>query len=198
MTSQRSATPVSRRTTLAAIAGGGLGMALFAGNQAATAQSGPVDHSDHPLTGTWLVKANPPRPEDPQVFNTAVFGADGFVLLTFPLSQMGMNGVQFNTPLIGAWEPHDAQTGHFTAVQLLSDSEGGQLGTVTVDGFPRASDDRQTFIDDGSLVTVTIRDSAGAILAVVPPGTPGRPVTGWRMGVGAPGFPDDDAATPES
>lgn len=186
---------VSRRTTLAALAGGGLGLALSAGSQAVSAQSAPVDISDHPLTGMWLAMVNPPLPDDPQIAALSWFGADGIVLLVFPVSQKGPNGVQFNSDYMGTWEPHDEQTGHFTATQMLSDAEGTYLGTVTVDGFPHVSDDGQTFIDDGSLVTVTIRDAAGTVVATVPPGTPGRPVTATRLGGGASGFPE---ATPEA
>ena len=53
-----------------------------------------------------------------------------------------------------------------------------------------------SFIDDGSLVTITIRDAANAIVMVVPPGTPGPPVTAIKMRVGNPGFPGEEDATP--
>jgi hypothetical protein len=60
-----------------------------------------------------------------------------------------------------------------------------------------ASEDGSTFSDDGALNTVTIRDATGAIVMIVPPGTPGTPVTGVRMSPGVSGFPDDTpAATP--
>ena len=51
---------------------------------------------------------------------------------------------------------------------MLSDTNGALLGTVTMDGYPRASEDGQTFIDDGELVMVTIRDPAGAIVQRFP------------------------------
>jgi hypothetical protein len=70
------------------------------------------------------------------------------------------------------------------------------VGSVTIDGHPRVDEDGATFVDDGSLVTVTIRDAAGAVVVVVPPGTPGRPVTAVRMRVGNPGFPGEEDATP--
>lgn len=180
---------ISRRSTIAALAGGGLAAAMFAGSQAAEAQGAPVDYSNHPLCGIWMGLANPPLLEDPQVYGPAVFAADGFVLLMFPITQVGPNGVQFNTPYVGTWEPYDEQIGHFTAVQLLSDAAGVQLGSVTVDGHPLVSNDGQSFIDDGSLVTVTIRDAAGATVAVVPPGITPRPVTAVRMAPGVSGFP---------
>ncbi|MBA3275922.1 MAG: hypothetical protein H0T72_09015 [Chloroflexia bacterium] len=187
MTTQRLTPSVSRRTTLAAIAGGGLGMALFTGSQAAPVEL--VDYSDHPLCGVWLAMANPPLPESPQIPVPSIFAADGTVVLSFPLVQLGPNGVQFNSAHVGVWEPYDDQIGHFTATQSISDIEGTLLSTVTVDGHPHVNADGQTFIDDGSLVTVTIRDATGAEIAVVPPGTPGRPVTAVRMSSGVSGFP---------
>ena len=187
MTTQRSAPSVSRRTTLAALAGGSLALAL--GSRAAAAQAEPVDHTGHPLTGMWLAMANPPLPESPQIPVPSIFATDGTVVLSFPLIQLGPNGVQFNSAHVGVWEPYDEQTGHFTATQSISDSEGTLISTVTVDGHPHVNPDGQSFIDDGSLVTVTIRDATGSVIAVVPPGTPGRPVTAVRMSTGVSGFP---------
>ena len=71
---------------------------------------------------------------------------------------------------------------------MLFDAAGAFLGT---DGYPEASVDGQTLVDDGSKVMVTIRDATGAIVdQILPTGQPaGRPVTGVCMGVGAPGFP---------
>jgi hypothetical protein len=195
MTTHRSPHAVTRRATLAALAGGGLGMALHAAPGMAAAQGDAADYSDHPMTGTWLAMANPPLPESPQVAAPSYFGADGFVLLVFPVSQAGPNGVQFNSAYAGVWEPHDEQTCHFTATQMISDAEGTYLGTVTVDGFPHVNDDGRTFIDDGSLVTVTIRDPSGAVVDSFPGGG-GRAVTGVKLAGGESGFPN--AATPEA
>ena len=196
MTSQQPTHSLSRRSTLAALAGGSLGLTLAAtARGSALAQTAPVDHSDHPLTGAWLAMANPPLPEDPQFAAPSWFGADGSVLLSFPISQRGPNGVQFNSSPVGTWEPHDEQTGHFTATQMLSDAHGAYLGTVTIDGFPHVSEDGQLFIDDGSLTTVTIRDPAGAVSVAIPPGLFERPVTAVRLGGGTSGFPD---GTPEA
>ena len=77
-------------------------------------------------------------------------------------------------------------------------ADGTLIGTVTVDGYPEVSADGMSFIDDGHLVMVTIRDAAGAIVnQIMPTGEPiPRPVTGIRMAVGAPGFPENSDATP--
>jgi len=137
--------------------------------------------------------ANPPLPDAPQVAAPSLFGTDGTVLLMLPLTQVDRQGVVFNSAAVGTWEPDSDRRGHFTAVQVLSDSAGTFLGTTTIDGYPEVSEDGQTFVDDGSKVIVTIRDATGAIVnQIMPTGQPaGRPVTGMRMGVGVPGFPEE-------
>src|SRR5262245_34490827 len=182
---------LSRRSVVGSL---GLTAALGLGQVDRAAAQG-TDLTSHPLTGTWPAMANPPRPEDPQFPAPSLFAADGTVLLVFPASQVGPQGVFFNAPVMGTWEPDSDRRGHFTAIQLMSAADGTLLGSVTIDGYPEVSADGQTFIDDGSRVTVTIRDAVGTIVdQVLPTGQPaGRPVTGVRMGVGAPGFP---AATP--
>lgn len=189
-------------TRRAAVAGAGVTL-LGVGSRytEAAAQNAP-SLAEHPMAGAWFVQANPMLPDDPQIPNLALFSGDGTVLLFFPLTQRGPQGVVFTTPYVGVWEPDDTRRAHFTATQILSDADGTMLGTVTVDGFPEASEDGQTFAEDGALVTVTVRDATGAIVnQMLPTGQPaGRPVTGVRTGVGASGFPDGEAtaATPES
>jgi len=190
---------VSRRSALTglgvagvALAATGLGGTLATGGQVASAaQSGSKDYSDHPLYGVWLAMANPQLPGDPPIAAPSIFAADGCVVLSFPLSQRGANGVVFTSPFVGTWEPYDAQTGHFTAVQTVTDIEGTVLSVVTVDGHPRVNADGMTFEDDGQLNTVTIRDAAGSVITVVPPGTPlDRSITATRMSPGVSGFPE--------
>jgi hypothetical protein len=191
---------VSRRTALAGLGAGGLGLALAATVRPAAAQDTTADAlAEHPLTGTWLAMANPPLPDAPQFAAPSFYGADGSVLLIFPLTQMGPQGVVFNSAYVGTWQADSERRGHFTAVQVLSDANGTFLGTTTVDGYPEVSEDGQTFIDDGSRVLVTIRDPSGAIVQQFP-GAGSRPVMGTRMGGGSPGFPAGTpaAATPPS
>lgn len=161
----------------------------------AAAQDG--DLATHPLAGRWLAMGNPLLPEDPPIAAPSLFAADGTVVLVFPVTQRGPHGVIFTSPYLGTWEPESDRCGHFTAVQVLSAADGTFLGTITVDAYPQVGDDGQTFLDDGSRVTVTIRDATGAITEqVLPTGQPnGRPVTGVRMGVGMPGFGDRGEAT---
>ena len=184
-----SSSGLSRRAAL-----GGVGAA------AATIGLGHVDHvtaqeatpnalAGHPMAGMWLAMANPPMPGDSQVPVPSLLAADGTVLLLFPVTQKGLQGVQFNSAYVGTWEPETERRAHFTAVQLLSDADGTFLGSVTVDGHPEASEDGQSFVDDNALVVVTIRDAAGAVLQEVS-GAGAPPVTGIRMAPGAPGFPE--------
>lgn len=174
--------------------GRGLGLALGARSAGAAPA---MSTADHPLTGMWLAMANPSRAEDPQFPAPSLFAADGTVVLGFVPAAIGMDGkMAFQGPAMGVWAPYDAQTGHFTAVQAIADATGKLVGSVTIDGHPKVSADGSSFVDDGSLVTVTIRDAAGTVGTVVPPGTPGRPVTAIKMRVGNAGFPGEESATP--
>ncbi|MFN8677670.1 MAG: hypothetical protein U0Z70_14940 [Thermomicrobiales bacterium] len=160
------------------------------------------DLAAHPLAGTWLAMANPPLPDDPQFPATSLFASDGTVLLVFPASQTGPQGPFLSSAALGLWEAETDQRGSFTAVQIMSAPDGTLLGSVTIEGHPEVSADGQTFIDDGSLATITMRDASGAIInQIVPTGSPqGRPVTAVRMAVGVSGFPESPAtdATPTS
>ncbi len=195
MTSIQPSKFISRRAAIAGFGASGLGIALASTIGTTSALDTPADLASHLLTGTWLAMGNPASPDNPQYPVPSYFGADGSVLLAFPLADVRPNGVTLQSAGMGVWEPYDDQRGHFTVTRTLTGLDGTQLGSITIDGYPLVSDDGQTFIDDGSLVSVTIRDASGAITRVVPPGTPSRPVTGIRMGVGSPGFP---TGTPEA
>lgn len=182
--------PITRRIALASFGAGGL--ALATGRSTAGRQA--TNLADHPLTGMWLAMANPASPEDPQFPAPSYYGADGTVLLSFPVGQVGPNGAQLSSILMGTWEAHDDQTGHFTVVQLLSELDGAYAGSVTIDGFPKVSEDGASFIDDGSMAFVTIRDPLGTVVGTAP-AVGSKPVTAVRMAPGAAGIPEP-AATP--
>ncbi len=186
-----------RRSVLLSAVSGALTGALALGrsNEVAARQATSA-LADHPLTGDWMAMANRPPPGSPQVPAPSHFGVDGSVLLVFPPTQVGMQGVEFVSPHVGTWEADSDRRGHFTATQLLSDASGAFLGSVTVDGYPEVSADGQSFIDDGSKVMVTIRDATGAIVQQMPEaGVP--PLTGIRMAPGVLGFPEGlSAGTP--
>ncbi len=151
----------------------------------------------HPLVGTWL--AMTPGGASPETFF-----ADGTFVAAPPIIEPGSEGATFLSPLFGTWESTGEQSGHFTAVQALSDANGVYTGTLTIDGYLDVSEDGQTFIDDGPETTLTYRDAVNAVVAVITPYQEGDgsipPVTATRMKPGAPGFPaaTSAAATPSS
>jgi hypothetical protein len=194
MKTSRNDRTISRRAALAAGSAGGAAMLLAGMTSGASAQSGSL--ADHPLTGTWMVLANPLLQGEPQVPHIAQFNADGTMLSMAPPSYIGLDGTVFQTPMFGLWEAYDEQRGHFTATQILSDPDGNVVGAMTVDGYPLASADGQTFEDDNEMVQVTVRDASGAIVDSFS-GAGGRPVRGNRLAVGNATFPDplpDEAA----
>lgn len=203
MITPRHALLLTRRAVLIRSGLAGLGAAFASvppwaiASRASAQASG--DLASHPLTGWWLAMANPPLPEDPQIPVPSWFGPDGSVVLVFPTTQRGPQGVQFVSAYGGTWQADSERRGHFTAVQNISDAEGVFLGSTTIDGFPEVNDDGRSFIDDGSRVIVTIRDPTGAVVDSFP-GEGSRPVTALRMGGGSPGFPDGTpaAGTPVS
>ncbi len=194
MSTQLPPTPsLSRRAALAGL--GASGLTLIGHRIAgATGQAGgPL--ADHPLAGLWLAMSNPLLPDSPQVPTPSLFGVDGSVHLYFGVTQAGPNGVLFGTTAAGTWEADSDRRGRFTAVQVLSDSDGNFVGTVTINGFPEVSEDGQTFIEDFSRAIVVIRDATGAVVQTQGPGADVEPITANKMGVGSPGFPE---GTPES
>jgi hypothetical protein len=189
MTAHRTPGPLSRRTTIAALTGGGIGLALRGSSSAATRQDAEA-MANHPIVGVWMVTT----PIGPSL---AVFSADGINIQGVTTTQPGPNGVVFVSAQAGLWEPDGDRRVHFTGVQFHTDAEGNYLGSVTIDGHPRVSDDGQTIIDDAPETTVTVRDAANMIVDVI---SGGPAAIGIRMGVGNPGLPEatPEAATPAS
>jgi hypothetical protein len=182
---------VSRRAAVAGIGAAGLGLAVAARPADAVEAEVPyqiMSLADHPLVGVWLVMVPTPTSPDTTFAVTSVYGADGSVIHSFPVTEAGPDGVRFRGAAIGTWEAVDERTGHFTTVQALSDADGAFIGTLTLDGHPTVSEDGQTFEDRGTANLVTIRDESDAIVAEIP-GNP-QPARGYRMSPGNPGFPD--------
>ena len=78
---------------------------------------------------------------------------------------------------------------------MTFDATGASTGTLTVDGYPEASEDGMSFYDDGTQLLVTIHDATGAIVLQLM-GSKGEvpPVGGVRILPGKPGF-DEKLAT---
>jgi hypothetical protein len=188
VTTQRTTDSVSRRTAIAGLAAGGLGLALATTTVAASTQDAATEMAKHPIVGAW----NAMTPNGPSL---GIFLPNGTAVWANPgSSQDPAIGLVYLSSSIGTWEPVSERGIHFTGITLVSDPNGIFTSTITVDGYPVVSEDGQTLFDDQSQVMITIRDATGAIVQqVAAAGSP--PVTGVRMGVGAPGFP---AATPEA
>ena len=180
MTTPQPTALISRRTTLAGLGAGGLGLALTAATarQAAAQDATANDLADHPNVGVWMV-------ESPSGRALAVYSPDGSVITALAASQAGPAGVVYASTQIGTWEATSERGTHLTVVQLLSDGAGAYAGSVTVDALQEVSEDGQTFTS-GAGTTITIRDAADAVLQVL---EDLPPAVGTRMGVGAPGFP---------
>jgi hypothetical protein len=192
MTASNTRSSVSRRTAIAGLGAGGLGLTLAATVRSASAQDAATEMAKHPIVGNWMVST----PAGPAM---AVFLADGTNIQGLPATQAGPNGVLFVSTQVGSWEPVSERGIHFTGVQLLSDAHGTLVGTVEIDAYPVVSEDGQTLRDDDPRSGPIIRDAAANIVANLR-GTGGPPATGVRMGVGASGLPSGTpaAATPTS
>lgn len=180
---------VTRRVALAGLGAGGLGLALAAARPAAAQDADAL--ANHPIVGAWnAVTPGGPAP--------GFFFPNGMALVVPQPTSAGPNGVEFVSSQPGTWEPVSERGIHFTGVQIHSDANGNLIGSVTIDAYPVVSDDGNSLFDDQSRGKVTIRDAAGNVLQeIATAGAP--PVTGKRMGVGNPGFPEGaDAATPTS
>ncbi len=187
-----------RRTIVASAATVATGALAGFGVARAGAQDASADRAGHPLTGVWLAMAGPMLPENLPLPAPSVFAADGTVVLSFPISDVGRDGPVLTSSAVGTWEPNGPRRGHFTAVQTMSGMDGAYLGSVTIDGYPEVSEDGQAFIDDGSRATITLRDPAGTVVGQFP-AVGDRPVTAIRMSPGTAGFPEaEPPATPEA
>jgi hypothetical protein len=175
----RSPSAVSRRTALAGVAAGGLGVALGTRVRLTSAQDATASH---PIVGVW----NAVAPGGPSVAN---FQADGSVTFAAPANYVDPAlGVVFQGSSMGTWEPTGERSIHGTWITYLSDGDGTFLGTVTIDGYPEVSADGRSLTDDQSRVMITIRDAAGVVVQeIAPAGAP--PVIGNRIEVGQPNFP---------
>lgn len=182
---------LSRRNALAGVGIGGLAIASR-GLVASARQD--ADMANHPMVGNWLgVTPDGPTP--------GFFRPDGsFQSSSSPISAGPDGTISFLSPQNGTWEPDGEYGIHFTSVQNVHDASGAFTGTVTVDGYPVASEDGETFYDDGSRVRVTLRDAAGVVTAVLGEDGSLPPVYGTRMRPGVPVFPvpPAEAATPTS
>jgi len=175
--SNRSPSPLTRRTALVGLGAGALGVALAAPGLRASAQDEAGDLADHPLTGTWAVMS--PGGVSPQTH-----GADGSLIVAFPPNYVDpMLGLTFQGPALGRWAAHGERTGHLTFLQALSDANGAYIGTFQLVAMIEASVDGQTW-SGNTPPRVIVRDAVNnVIFDQVQPVDP--PVTATRIGATA-------------
>ena len=171
---------LSRRTALAGLAAGGAGAVLVP--TVAARQASPDSVSTHPMVGIWLAMT----PGGP---TPAHFLPDGsFLASSSPISTDAEGTVTYLSPRTGAWEPDGERGIHFTTVQSMHDAAGVYTGTLTVDGYPVASEDGETFYDDGTRFRETYRDPDGTVTLVRGEDVPLPPTYGSRLRPGTPVF----------
>ena len=167
-------TAFSRRTALAGLSAGGLGLAVTATTRAAGAQDAGTDVAAHPLAGTWA--ALTPGGMVPQIH-----GADGSVIAAFTPNYIDPAlGLIFQGPGLGRWEADGERAGNFTFIQGLSDANGTYVGTFQLADRLEVSEDGQMW--SGSPTShIVMRDAANNVLSdeVIPFDSP---VTAIRIG----------------
>ena len=148
MTTHRTPATVSRRTALAGLGAGSLSLIAHP----ALARKA-TDMATHPLVGTWISGSGP------NDLTLNHWGADGSVSLqssTYPVEVDGV--LTYNDSVFGVWEPTTERGAHITFTWITRDATGAALSSTTVDGYPVASEDGMSFIDEGTQVVVTVRD----------------------------------------
>jgi hypothetical protein len=164
-----------------------LAMVMF-GAAGASAQN--ADTADHPIVGAWMTTT-------PGGLALSIYHADGTFITAFTanvlpgLPNAAPEAVTFQGTQVGVWEPTGPQSVHVTAAVLQSDAAGAFIGSFTFDGLQAVSEDGQTLTtDDGG--TATWRDAQNNVVLSAPAGA--GVVTGTRMRVGSPGFPEASPA----
>jgi hypothetical protein len=151
-----------------------------------------IDPATHPIVGSWMWQI----PGSDVGRSVVSVHAGGTTLSANPVTSVGPDEqVSFVSAAGGSWEPTGPRTAHFTSVSFFSDAKGTYTGTLTFDGSDTVSEDGMTAFEEPG-ATVTIRDAHGNITAEFPGG--GSTVTGVRIGVGAPRFPETSPAAPSS
>src|SRR5688572_12777988 len=93
MSTPRSTTAVSRRSAIAGLGAGGLGVAMAA--RQAAAQEASL--AGHPNVGVWMVTS----PIGPAI---AVYADDGSVITALTPTAAGPQGVSYPSTQVGTWE----------------------------------------------------------------------------------------------
>ena len=174
---------ISRRTALAGLGTGGLGLAIASSPRQASAQDAtPFPIAGHPFVGTWIVDRNPDDPTEIPTYN--VITADGGVI------DPTVGGA-------GVWEATGPDTANFTLTGTIAELGGYFLvrGSLVVDaggGTATASYSSTILAADGTTldeltlaqgtahyvrIRIEPQDAVGQPLAGFPVWTPPPPAT---------------------
>jgi hypothetical protein len=145
-------TGLSRRSALAGLGAGGIGVALAA--RGAAAQE-TADATAHPIVGLWTHARGPETPPGLRAF-TAIHG-DGTVSMIH----------SFGGPGVGAWQPTGERSVQWLVTFLnIADTPGGFAeGTVTVAGTLTVDDAGTTVTEES---TVEIRTPDNVVVGTFP------------------------------
>lgn len=194
MTSNQSHQQFNRRSTIAALTGAGLGMALAATR---TVAAQDADLANHPMVGTWLV-----RVPDGSLGVNYVRPDGTWMHAGSPITPTPDGTFTYQTAQNGVWEPdpENARGIHFVSVQALFDTAGAYIGTFIIDGYPSVSDDGERVGDDWARSFITIRDASDEVVNEIRDEGTTPPIAGIRLIPGELVFPPlhAPAATPES
>jgi hypothetical protein len=179
MTTYQTGASITRRTALAGLGAGGLGLALATAGRSTAAQEGSDELASHPMVGTWT--AMTPDGVVPQIH-----GADGSLIAAFPPTYVDPQfGLTFQGPALGHWEPDGERRANFTFFQALSDANGAFVRTVQVAAAIEVSEDGQTWSGGGDGTRVIVRDAANNVIADQTIPSEALTVTGIRVGATA-------------
>ena len=119
MTTSTFGSAVSRRTALAGIGAGGLGLAALAASPAA-AQNASADMANHPIVGAWLAG------RAPNDIGVTLWHADGTMTNnTGPaIGLSGDGALVYSDPTIGSWVPVSDRGIHFIFTHRMYDTDG--------------------------------------------------------------------------
>jgi hypothetical protein len=193
MSPNQSKQQFNRRSTIAALTGAGLGMALAATR---TVAAQDADLASHPMVGTWLVRT----PDGSLGINYC--RPDGTWTHTgSPLMPPADGAITYMAAQNGLWEPDpENELGiHFVSIQGMFDASGIYIGTWIIDGYPTVSEDGQRQSDDWSKSFITIRDANDEVLQEIRDDGTTPHIAGVRLTPGELVFPPlhAPAATPE-
>src|SRR5690242_16032456 len=153
----RTDSAVNRRTALAGLGAGSLGLALLANREPALAdhmsrteqEAAAASSAEHPAVGMWLLM-NPTSPPTPSI---VMLTPNGFAMSSgtvnhaepadasanYPdadklaLLSAAKSNVVFSSLSMGTWEEIGSHKLHVTLTSILTDAAGAFTGTTTVD-----------------------------------------------------------------